>query len=246
MMGMTLADAASNAKPDATTITTTDANADATATANATTDAEAPVQGPQPKPWFPVLLTRDVKLYGSLVATQTVDGDDCDVIMRGNGKMAKKDKLSIAEKGKLTTWFHSTEWHDWDDEDWALTDNYITVVMRKKAPREQPVFSGFCHLILADSALHSGRTTLYVKDLLTQPTGLAEITSFLPLLNFKVKERLPLAQRIAIVTDLKNLIHACEKFGYKEKKTYKKDIIDNYFDGQDEPPTWKVWLLDLA
>ena len=100
--------------------------------------------------------------------------------------------------------------------------------------------------MLADSALHSGRTTLYVKDLLTQPTGLAEITSFLPLLNFKVKERLPLAQRIAIVTDQKNLNHACEKFGYKEKKTYKKDIIVNYFDGQDEHTKWKVWLLDLA
>ena len=226
----------------------TDANPDATpdtdATANATTDA--PAQCPRPKPWFPVLLTRDVKLYGSLVATETVDGDDCDVIMRGNGKMTKKDKLSIAEKGKLVLWFGSSDWEPWTDEDWALTDNYITVVMRKKAPREQSVFSGFCHLMLADSALHSGRTTLYVKDLLTQPTGLAEITSFLPLLNFKVKERLPLAQRIAIVTDQKNLNHACEKFGYKEKKTYKKDIIVNYFDGQDEHTKWKVWLLDLA
>ena len=137
----------------------------------------------------------------------------------------------------------------WDDEDWALTGNYIPVVMRKKAPREQPVFSGFCHLMLADSALHSGRATLYAKDLLTQQTGLAEIASFLPLLQFKVKERLPLAQRIAIVTDQENLNRAwCGRFEYKERKSYKKRIIENYFDGGDygKSAKWKVWILNLA
>ena len=119
--------------------------------------------------------------------------------MRDNGQMTKKDKLTVAEKGKLTAWFHSTEWDDWDDEDWKLTGKYTTVVMRKKLPREPPVYSGFCTLMLADSALHDGRTTLNLKDLLTQPKGLAEITSFLPLLKFKVEGRLPLAQRIVIV-----------------------------------------------
>ena len=142
-----------------------------------------------------------MKLYGSLVATEDEDGGVYDSVMRGSGEMTKKGKLSVAEKGKLTAWFSSSEWwDDWGDEDWDLTDNYITAVMRKKAPREQLVFSGFCHLILADSAHHNGRTALYVKDFLTQPTGHAksEVASFLPLLQFKVEARLPLAQRIVV------------------------------------------------
>ena len=142
-------------------------------------------------------LALDVKLYDSL----NVAEDGGDVEMRGNGKRTKKGKLPVAEKSKLTAWFHSSIWGNCGDEDWELTDNYITVVMRKKAPREQPVFSGFCNLMLADSAHHNDRTALYVKDLLTQPTGRAEVASFLPLLQFKVKERLPLAQRIVIVTN---------------------------------------------
>ena len=38
---------------------------------------------------------RDVKLYGSLIATASAKPD---IIMRGNGQMTKKDKLTIADK----------------------------------------------------------------------------------------------------------------------------------------------------
>ena len=102
--------------------------------------------------------------------------------------------------------------------------------------------------MLADSALHNGCTALFLKDLLLQPKGLAEITSFLPLFKFKVEDRLPLAQRIVIVTDNEHLNRACGKFGYKERKAHKKRIIDNYFDGAEfgEYAKWKVWILDLA
>ena len=120
--------------------------------------------------------------------------------------------------------------------------------MRKKLPREPSVYSGFCTRMLADSALHDGRTTLNLKDLLTQPKGLAEIASFLPLFKFKVEDRLPLAQRIVIVTDNEHLNRACEKFGYKERKAHKKRIIDNYFDGNvyDKYAKWKLWIIYLA
>jgi len=64
-------------------------------------------------------LTLDVKLYDSL----NVAEDGGDVEMRGNGKRTKKGKLPVAEKGKLTAWFHSSIWGDWGDEDWELTDN---------------------------------------------------------------------------------------------------------------------------
>jgi len=212
---------------------TADVTADATADANTSGSA-------RPERCATI---RDVKLYGSLIATASAKPD---IIMRGNGQMTKKDKLSIAEKAKLVLWFGLSAEESWTDEDWALTDNHIYVVMRKKAPREQSVFSGFCTLMLADPALHDGRTTLYVKDLLTQPTGLAEVKDFLPLLQLKVKERLPLAQRIAIVTNQENLSRACGNLGYKEKKTYKQRIINNYFDGQNEHTKWKVWLIDLA
>ena len=81
------------------------------------------------------------------------------------------------------------------------------------------MFSGFCNLVLADLARHNGLTALYVKDLLTQPTGLAEIASFLPLL-FKVEGRLPLARRIVIATDQETLNRTREKIGYKLKAGY--------------------------
>ena len=188
-------------------------------------------------------LTRDVKLYGALLATELADGGVDDAIMRGNGQMTKKGQLSATEKCKLTDWFPSSDWGDWGDEDWAPTDKYIPENCK------QPVFSGFCNLMLADSARHNGRTALYVKDLLTQPTGLAEIASFLPLLKFKAEGRLPLARRIVIVivTDQGNLNRACEKFGYKEREKNENAIGVNYFDGQDydERAKWKVWLLGI-
>ena len=82
--------------------------------------------------------------------------------------------------------------------------------------------------------------------------GIAEIASFLPLLEQKVKERLPLARRIVIVTDKDGINRACGRFEYKERKSYKSAsanrIIEGYFDGADydKKAKWKVWILNLA
>ena len=74
------------------------------------------------------------------------------------------------------------------------------------------------------------------------------IAEFLPLFEKKVKERLALARRIVVVTDNENLGRACGRFGYKERKTYKNRIIEDYFNGADYDKSvkWKVWILNLA
>ena len=51
-----------------------------------------------------------------------------------------------------------------------------------------------------------------------------------------------------IVTDKDGINRACGRFEYKERKSYKKRIIEDYFDGADydKSAKWKVWILNLA
>ena len=188
-------------------------------------------------------LTRELKLYGSLVPS----GDVLEV--RGWDATWKKSYGAKFPKKALDAWFPETAFDPWDSEDWDDCKGRIAAVMTKKLGRGEKHIAGFCTLKLGCQKLNK-KLTLYISDLVMEKPGRSgEMTgNFFPLLKAKIRERFSDSdvRRLAMVIQVENRASeaVATSLGFKSIKRYlKKRTLEDFYEPHKPPEDLKTVLV---